>query len=259
MCRPRGNGPGSVVTLLALRGIGKRYGAVRALHGIDLDVAPGEVLGICGDNGAGKSTLLKIVSGAQSPDAGTMRLRGEPLRLASPRAALARGIATIYQDLALAPDLPVYQNIFMGAELTRATPLPGLRVLDKAAMRRQASRYLTELGVSLPDVRRPVRDLSGGQRQAVAIARALRWSASLVIMDEPTAALGVAETARVLALIRRLNEVGRTVILVSHNMDDVVAVCQRVVILKKGEKAMERDLAGVDAHRLAHWVMTGRG
>ena len=247
------------MSLLALRGLGKHYGAVRALHGVDLDVAAGEVLGICGDNGAGKSTLLKLVSGAQTPDAGSIQLRGETVQLRSPRAALSLGIATIYQDLALAEDLPVYQNIFMGAELTRPSPLPGLRLLDKAAMRRAADGYLRELGITLPDVQRPVRDLSGGQRQAVAIARALRWSASLVIMDEPTAALGVAETARVLALIRRLNQAGRTVILVSHNMDDVVAVCQRVVILKKGEKAMERNLAGVGADQLAHWVMTGRG
>jgi ABC-type sugar transport system ATPase subunit len=186
-----------------------------------------------------------------------MRLDGQPVCFASPADALTHGIATIYQHLALAPRLSIAENIFMGAELTRRL-LPGLTILDKAAMRRASRDYLARLGMSLEDMRRPVERLSGGQRQAVAIARALRWQARLVIMDEPTAALGVRETAEVLQLIGRLNAEGRTVLLVSHNMADVVAVAQRVVILKNGAKVIDRPVAGLDADRLAHMVMTGR-
>jgi ABC-type sugar transport system ATPase subunit len=243
--------------LLSLRGLTKSYGGVEALKGVDLDVQRGDVLAICGDNGAGKSTLIRIVSGAQERSGGSVTLRGEPVDFRSPQEALARGVATIYQDLALAPRLSIVENVFMGAELTR--PLLGiLKVLDKRRMAGDARAYLARLGIEIADMRRPVERLSGGQRQAVAISRALRWNADIVIMDEPTAALGVKESAQVLGLIRRLEEEGRTVILISHNMADVVAVATRVAILKNGVKVIDRPVAGLDADRLAHMVMIGR-
>jgi ABC-type sugar transport system ATPase subunit len=244
-----------VAPLLELRGIGKRYGAVRALEEIDLDIAPGEVVGLCGDNGAGKSTLIRILSGAQPASAGEMRLDGASVRFASPAQALAAGIATTYQDLALAPRLSIAQNVFMGGELLRRPAWLGL--LDKRRMRADARQYLSRFGFAVEDMNRPVADLSGGQRQAVALARALRWQARLVIMDEPTAALGVAESRAVLDLIRRLHQQGVAVLLVSHDMDHVVAVTQRVVVLKKGRKAGEIATAATDADRLAHAVMSG--
>jgi ABC-type sugar transport system ATPase subunit len=240
------------VKLLSLRAIGKSYGPVEALAGVDLDVAQGDVLGICGDNGAGKSTLIRILSGAQEPSAGTMTFRGAAVRFRSPHDAYTAGIATIYQDLALSPRLAIWKNVFLGAELTR------FGLLDKARMRREAAGYLARLGVSLTDMDAAVENLSGGQRQAVAISRALRLNAELIVMDEPTAALGVKETAQVLDLIRRLKADGKTIILVSHNMADVVAVATRVAIFKSGRKVIDRATAGLDADGLAHMVMTGR-
>ena len=241
--------------LLQLRGIGKSFGPVRALEGIDLDINRREVLGICGDNGAGKSTLIRILAGAEQPSAGTILINGEPVRFRSPAAALARGIATTYQDLALAPRLSIAQNVFMGGELLRKPEFLGL--LDKPRMRDEAAAYLDRFGFGTIDMDRPVADLSGGQRQAVALARALRWRARIVIMDEPTAALGVAESRQVLDLIRRLHAEGVTVILVSHDMDDVVAVTTRVVVLKKGRKAGEIETARIDARQLGEAIMTG--
>lgn len=238
--------------ILSLRGIGKRYGAVEALKDADLDVAQGDVLGICGDNGAGKSTLIRIISGAQEPSAGEMTVRGTAVRFRSPHDAYAAGIATIYQDLALSPRLAIWKNVFLGAELTR------FGLLDKARMRRDAASYLERLGVRIADMDIAVENLSGGQRQAVAISRALRWNAELIVMDEPTAALGVKETAQVLDLIRRLKDGGKTIILVSHNMTDVMAVATRVAIFKNGRKLIDRPIAGLDADRLAHMVMTGK-
>ena len=243
--------------LIRLAGIRKRYGAVLALQGVDLAVDAGEVLAICGDNGAGKSSLIRVVSGAHEPDEGTIEIEGRPVRFGSPQGALAEGVATIYQDLALAPRQPIWQNIFIGAELTR-TLLPGLTVLDKARMRAEAHRYLARLNVAITDTDRAVDTLSGGQRQAVAIARALRWNARLVIMDEPTAALGVAESRQVLDLIRELHRAGTTVILISHNMAEVVEVATRVVVLKSGCKIADRPAAGLSADDLAHLVMTGQ-
>lgn len=167
-----------------------------------------------------------------------------------------QGIATIYQDLALAPRLSIWENVFMGAELVRR--VGPFNVLDKRRMALDARGYLQRLSVPIDDMDRPVERMSGGQRQAVAIARALRWDARVVIMDEPTAALGVKETALVLNLVRKLREEGRTVILISHNMADVVALADRVAILKSGAKVIERDVAGLNADALAHMVMTGK-
>jgi simple sugar transport system ATP-binding protein len=242
--------------MLSLRGVAKSYGAVQALSEVDLDLYPGEVLALCGDNGAGKSTLIKLVSGAEEPSAGSMSLRGEPVRFASPHEALLRGIATIYQDLALAPRLSITENVFMGAELTRAFGLPFLRFLDKRRMAAQARDYLSRLEVRLDDVWRAVERLSGGQRQAVAISRALRWNAEIIIMDEPTAALGVRETAQVLDLIRRLQADGRTIILITHNMRHVVALASRVIILSRGAKVVDRPVEGLQADDISHMIMT---
>lgn len=243
--------------ILSLRGIGKSYGAVVAVRDVDLDVFPGEIVAVCGDNGAGKSSLVKVVSGAEEPTAGEMRVKGEPVRFTSPQDALGRGVATIYQDLALAPRLSIAQNVFMGSELTRPLLFPFLRILDKRRMAEEARRYLSQLSVSVTDMTRPVERLSGGQRQAVAISRALRWNAEVIIMDEPTAALGVKETALVLDLVRRLKADGRTIILISHNMRDVVALADRVVILGAGRKYVDRPLGDLSADDLTHMIMSG--
>jgi ABC-type sugar transport system ATPase subunit len=243
-------------TVLSLSQIRKSYGAVEALRGVNLDVKKGEILAICGDNGAGKSSLIRIISGAQPPSGGTIRFNGEEVHFRSPHDALSRGIATIYQDLALASQLSIVENVFMGAELVRPI-LPFIRILDKQRMAQEARGYLKRLSVPIEDMWRPVERMSGGQRQAVAIARALRWNAEVVIMDEPTAALGVKETALVLDLVARLREEGRTVLLISHNMSDVIALADRVAILKAGAKVIDRPVAGLTADALAHMVMTG--
>jgi len=241
--------------ILELERIGKRYGAVEALADVAFSVPRGQTLAICGDNGAGKSTLIRIISGAQPPSEGTIRLKGRPATFASPADALAKGVATIYQDLALAPRLAIYQNVFLGSELRKRTWLPGLKVLDKKAMRVQARRHLERLRISIPDMDRPVQALSGGQRQAVAIARALRWDAEIVIMDEPTAALGVKETRQVLDLVHEIKDQRITVLLISHNMHDVVEVADRAVILKAGRVANDVMLAGWTADQLSHEIM----
>lgn len=241
--------------ILSLRGVGKNYGPVVAVRDIDLDVFAGQVLAICGDNGAGKSSLIKIISGAEAATSGAMTLRGEEVRFRSPHDALSYGVATIYQDLALAMRLSIAQNVFMGAELTRPLLFPFLRVLDKKKMAQDARGYLSRLSVTIDDMARPVERLSGGQRQAVAISRALRWNAEIIIMDEPTAALGVKETAQVLDLIRKLKAEGRTVILISHNMRDVVALADRVAILGGGRKYVDRPLDGLSADDLSHLIM----
>ncbi|TCV01521.1 monosaccharide ABC transporter ATP-binding protein (CUT2 family) [Paracandidimonas soli] len=246
----------AVTKVLELEGLTKSYGAVQALRGVSLHANEGEVLAICGDNGAGKSTLIKVISGAHAQTSGTLRLNGREVRWSSPHDALVHGVATIYQDLALAPQLSVWQNVFVGAEI-RKTLFPGFSILDKKRMRAGAAEYLARLNQNIDDVERPVADFSGGQRQAIAIARALLWNASIVIMDEPTAALGVKETAKVLALIRHLKDTGVTVLLISHNMDDVVQVADRVVILKAGRVAAQGALEGISPATLAQTVMTG--
>jgi ABC-type sugar transport system ATPase subunit len=244
--------------LLELEKVGVSYGAVRALDAVSLALRAGAVLGVCGDNGAGKSSLIRVVAGAQPQDAGALRLDGEAVRFAGPRDALARGIAAIYQDLALAPRLSIAENVFMGAELARATPgLGWLGLLDRAAMRRAAAGYLARLAIDMPHPDSSVASLSGGQRQAVAIARALRWNARLVVMDEPTAALGVRETARVLALIRSLAESGVAVMLVCHNLEQVLAVASDVLVLKQGRTVAFRPAAGLGAADLSRMILTG--
>lgn len=217
--------------VLSVRGASKRYGAVRALDGVDLEVHAGEVVALVGDNGAGKSTLVKVVSGALTPDAGEIRFDGDPVRIQRPQDAQALGITTVFQDLALCENLDVVANLYLGTEARR------YGVLGEIGMERRARDLLGSLDVKIPDVRTPVASLSGGQRQSVAIARALLGEPKMVILDEPTAALGVEQTAQVLELIGRLCRRGLAVLLISHNLADVRAVSDRVVVLRLGRNA----------------------
>jgi D-xylose transport system ATP-binding protein len=214
--------------VLALRGIRKRFGSVQALRGADLEVHAGEVVALVGDNGAGKSTLIKVISGVAPADEGTIEWEGRPVELRRPHDAQELGIATVYQDLALCDNLDVAGNLFLGRELTARG------ALDEIEMERRARELLQTLGVRIPNVRAVVASLSGGQRQAVAIARSLLGEPRVVLLDEPTAALGVEQTAHVLELIARLRERGLGVIVISHNMADVLAVADRVTVLRLG-------------------------
>jgi simple sugar transport system ATP-binding protein len=209
---------------------------VQALRGADFSVYPGEVVALIGDNGAGKSTLVKTLSGVHQPDAGEIHFEGRPVTLANPIAARALGIETVYQDLALAPDLESAANLFLGREEMRSGLLGKLGFIDNGAMRRRTEEAFGTLGVGVQDVEAPVAYFSGGQRQGVAVARAVTWASKVVFMDEPTAALGVVQTRKVLELIRRVRDTGLTVVLVSHNMPDVLAVSDRVEVLRLGER-----------------------
>ncbi|TKT74619.1 ATP-binding cassette domain-containing protein [Aquamicrobium sp. LC103] len=213
--------------VLSLRGVSKNFGAVSALADIDLDVHAGEVVALVGDNGAGKSTLVKILAGVHQPSAGEIAFHGKPVTLANPSAALKLGIATVFQDLALCENLDVVANIFLGREIN---PFQ----LDEVSMEIRAWTLLNELSARIPSVREPVASLSGGQRQTVAIARSLLLEPTVILLDEPTAALGVAQTAEVLDLIERVRERGLGVVMISHNMEDVRAVADRVVVLRLG-------------------------
>ncbi len=213
--------------VLSLRGISKNFGAVSALTSIDLDVHAGEVVALVGDNGAGKSTLVKILAGVHQPTSGTVTFCGRPVTLTDPSAALNLGIATVFQDLALCENLDVVANIFLGRELNRFQ-------LDETTMEVRSWKLLNELSARIPSVRIPIASLSGGQRQTVAIARSLLLEPKLILLDEPTAALGVAQTAEVLNLIERVRDRGLGVIMVSHNMEDVRAVADRIVVLRLG-------------------------
>jgi simple sugar transport system ATP-binding protein/D-xylose transport system ATP-binding protein len=213
--------------VLSLRGISKSFGAVAALTDVDLDVAPGEVMALVGDNGAGKSTLVKVLAGVHAADSGTITFEGRQATIHTPADAQALGIATVYQDLALCENLNVVENLFLGHEINR-------KRLDEVTMEVRSWDLLRELSAKIPTVRIPVASLSGGQRQTVAIARSLLGDPKLIILDEPTAALGVAQTAEVLNLIERLRSRGHGVIMISHNMADVQAVADRVCVLRLG-------------------------
>ena len=223
--------------ILEARGLVKRYGQVVALNGADFELYPQEILAIIGDNGAGKSTLIKALSGALQPDEGEIRLDGEPAHFRSPGDARRAGIETVYQDLAVAPALDIATNIFLGRERRRRGPLGRvLRMLDKGAMRKEAARHFAELQIGVQSIAQAVENLSGGQRQGVAVARAATWARRLVIMDEPTAALGVKETRQVLDLIRRVRERGLPVILISHDMPHVFELADRIQIMRLGRR-----------------------
>jgi len=230
---PQGDQPQS---LLALRGVTKRFGAVQALDDVWLDINAGEVLALVGDNGAGKSTLVKVISGIYAADRAAVWFDGRPVSLGNPTAATRLGIATVYQDLALCDNLDVVENLFLGRE--ERSPLGVVtRGLDETKMEQRSHELLSNLAVTIPSVRSEVGTLSGGQRQQVAVARSLLGEPKVVILDEPTAALGVAQTAQVLALVKRLREQGLGVLMISHNLADVFEVADRVVVLRLGKVA----------------------
>jgi fructose transport system ATP-binding protein len=223
--------------ILEARGLVKRFGQVVALDGADFELYPGEIVAIIGDNGAGKSTLIKTLSGALQPDDGEIRLEGERVRFRSPGEARRAGIETVYQDLAVAPSLDIASNIFLGREARWRGPLGlGLRLLDKRRMRREAAQHFAELQIGVQSITQPVENLSGGQRQGVAVARAAKWARRVAIMDEPTAALGVRETRQVLDLIQRVRERGLPVIMISHDMPHVFELADRILIMRLGKR-----------------------
>jgi simple sugar transport system ATP-binding protein len=214
----------------------KRYGSVEALRGASFSAAPGEVVALIGDNGAGKSTLVKCLSGAEQPTSGEIWLDGRRIVLDTPTTAREHGIETVYQDLAVAPDLDPAANLFLGRELKRKGVLGALGMLDKKAMRKRAVAEFERLGVRLQSTDVPIGSLSGGQRQSVAVARSVVWANKVVFMDEPTAALGVVQRERVLDVIRKVRDTGVAVVLISHNMPEVLSVSDRIEVLRLGRR-----------------------
>jgi simple sugar transport system ATP-binding protein len=241
--------------ILEARDVSIRFGGVEALRRVSLRVMPGEVLALAGDNGAGKSTLIKILSGVYRADAGELHFEGRPLQLRDPQDARAQGIETIYQDLALADNLDVGSNIFLGREPTRRRF--GFEVIDRPHMAHVAREVLERLDIVIPTrkLTGPVKMLSGGQRQAIAIGRAIYWNARVLIMDEPTAALGVPEQRKVMELIGALKAQGVAVILISHNLHDIFAVAERIVVLRRGEVAGERRVAETDGDEIVRLMV----
>ncbi|WP_406830615.1 ATP-binding cassette domain-containing protein [Pedococcus sp. KACC 23699] len=239
--------------LLRLRGLSKNFGPVQALSGVDLDITAGRVTALAGDNGAGKSVLIKCIAGIHPPSSGEMWWAGERVDLGSPRDAAHLGIETVYQDLALCNNLDIVENMFLGRERTRRF------VLDEESMEHSALDTLKSLAVtSVRSIRQPVASLSGGQRQSVAIAKAVLWNSKLVIMDEPTAALGVAQTTMVLELVRRLADRGVAVLVVSHNMNDVFEVADRIAVLHLGKMVAVRPVSELDRQVVVDLMTTGR-
>jgi ABC-type sugar transport system ATPase subunit len=229
--------------VLRARGIDKSFGAVRVLESVDFEVRPGEVVALIGDNGAGKSTLINVLTGVLRPDSGEIFFEEKRVRFATPHEARERGIETVYQDLAVAPQLDAVSNIFLGREHRRAGILGRLGFLEGGRMRRETEDQLTDLRVRLSSLEKPLSTLSGGQRQGVAVARAVMWASKVVIMDEPTAALGVAQVEMVLDLIRRVRDTGIPVVFISHNMPHVFEVADRISVLRLGEMVAELDPA----------------
>ncbi len=227
----------SKTPLLALQGVSKRFGAVQALTNVELEIHAGEVVGLVGDNGAGKSTLIKCISGIYPVDAGQFFFNGKPVTINNPQDSAALGIETVYQDLALCDNLDVVANLFLGREATG-----GLAAMDEVKMERRSIEVLRSLQVSIPSVRTRIASLSGGQRQSVAVSRAVMWNSRVVILDEPTAALGVAQTAQVLELIKRLRAQGLAVLVISHNLADVFEVVDRIVVLRLGRNVATFDI-----------------
>jgi len=239
--------------LLRLRGIGKNFGPVRALSDIDLDIPPGQVTALVGDNGAGKSTLIKTISGIFDSSEGEMFWQGKKVSFHTPKDATDTGIATVYQDLALCDNLDIVQNMLLGHELRGRIGL-----LDEITMEQTAKKTLSDLRVTtVRNIRQPVGSLSGGQRQSVAVAKAVMLEARLVIMDEPTAALGVSQTALILELIGRLSSRGIAVLLISHNLTDVFQVADRLAVLFLGRLVTSGPLSGFSTGSAVHWMTTG--
>ena len=244
--------PGGTEPLLKLRGISKHFGPVQALFEVDLDLPSGQVTALCGDNGAGKSVLTKTIAGIHQADAGQMFWEGQPVHIRSPRDSAALGIETVYQDLALADNLDIVQNMFLGRErLSRF-------FLNEDGMERAAAETLASLHVTtVRSIRQPVATLSGGQRQAVAVAKAVMWNSKLVMLDEPTAALGVAQTRMVLDLIKRLKDHGLAVMVISHNLNDVFEVADRIAILHLGRMVAQANASTFDRQSAVDFMTTG--
>jgi D-xylose transport system ATP-binding protein len=239
--------------LLRLEGVNKGFGPVHVLHGIDFSVRPGEVVALVGDNGAGKSTMVKCIAGIYPIDSGTIRFDGEEVHLHDPRAASKLGIEVVYQDLALADNLDIVQNMFLGRE--RGSQW----FLDEAGMEEEARKTLSSLSVrTITSVRLPVSALSGGQRQTVAIAKSVLWDSKVILLDEPTAALGVAQTRQVLNLVRTLAERGIGVVLISHNLTDVFEVADRIAVVYLGRLVAQVDAASVTQNQVVELITTGR-
>jgi ABC-type sugar transport system ATPase subunit len=244
--------PAAGESLLTVRGLDKHFGPVQALSKVDLDLPAGQVTALCGDNGAGKSVLTKCIAGIYQPDDGQIYWEGHPVHIRSPRDAARLGIETVYQDLALADNLDIVQNMFLGRERLR------LRLLDEDDMERAASATLASLRVTtVRSIRQPVATLSGGQRQSVAVAKAVMWNSRLVILDEPTAALGVVQTRMVLDLVRRLRDHGLAVMLISHNLIDVFEVADRIAVLYLGRLAVQDRASAFDRQSVVEYMTTG--
>ncbi|WP_295535344.1 ATP-binding cassette domain-containing protein [uncultured Thioclava sp.] len=248
-----GNGTGPQDAILRIRGLEKRFGAVQALSGVDFDVRPGQVTALVGDNGAGKSVLTKTIAGIHEADGGTIEWDGNVVRVRNPRDSAELGIEVVYQDLALCDNLDVVQNMFLGREILTNG------MLDEDAMERAAAETLAGLRVTtLRSIRQPVASLSGGQRQSIAVAKAVMWNSKLVILDEPTAALGVAQTGQVLQLVRRLADQGLAVVMISHNLNDVFAVADNIAILRLGEMVSQGPMDNYDTQRVVELMTTGK-
>ncbi|MBC6408513.1 MAG: sugar ABC transporter ATP-binding protein [Rhodobacteraceae bacterium] len=236
--------------VLSLQNVRKTFGGVVAIQEFSLDLFPGEIVALVGDNGAGKSTLVKMVSGVHRPSGGDIRLDGEAVQFSDASSARSRGIEVVYQDLALADEQPVYMNMFLGRELTSKP----FGFLDKSRMRRETQELVDQLDVRIPSASSTIRDLSGGQRQGIAIARATHWASKLILLDEPTAALGVAETAKVEALIASLRERNLAILIVSHSLDQVFRLSDRICVLRRGEQIGVRRTAETDKNEIVSMI-----
>ena len=241
--------------ILEVRELSKRFGGVHALEKVSLDLYPGEVLALAGDNGAGKSTLIKTISGVHKPDEGTISYDGNQVTFDNPQQARDHGIETIYQDLALADNLDAGANVFLGREVMKR--VLGLALVDRKRMRNEAADTLKVLDIRIDRLDLPLRSMSGGQRQAVAIGRAIHWKAKVLIMDEPTAALGVPEQRKVKALTRSLKQSGVGVIFISHNLVDIFEVCDRIVVLRRGIVAGERLISNTNPDEIVRLMVGG--
>jgi ABC-type sugar transport system ATPase subunit len=252
MAMPMTDAPAAAEPLLKVRGLDKHFGPVQALTNVDLDLPAGQVTALAGDNGAGKSVLTKCIAGIYQPDHGQIFWEGHPVQIHSPRDAARLGIETVYQDLALADNLDIVQNMFLGRERVRN----GL--LDEDDMERAASKTLSNLRVTtVRSIRQPVASLSGGQRQSVAVAKAVMWNLKLVMLDEPTAALGVVQTKMVLDLVRRLRDRGLAVMMISHNLNDVFEVADRIAVLHLGRMVAQDQISAFDRQSVVDYMTTG--
>ena len=232
--------------VLSLQDIHKAFGGVVAIETFSLDLHPGEIVALVGDNGAGKSTLIKMISGVHAPTSGDIKLEGKPVTFADASGARAAGVEVVYQDLALADQQPVYMNMFLGRELTKGP----LGLLDKKSMIAETRSLVEELDVRIPSAQAIIRDLSGGQRQGIAIARATHWASKLILLDEPTAALGVAETAKVEELIKTLRARNLAVLIVSHSLDQVFRLSDRICVLRRGQQIGVRRTSETDKNEI---------